>query len=112
MPGPLRLERVRDALQLVGGPRVLGLRVVVEVDHAALSGELDQVAYRTDPVFGFDVPVEVPGVDRSLLDPRSTWRDPTAYDTKAAELAAMFTANFEKFAAETGTTIAAAGPRV
>ena len=43
---------------------------------AALSGELDGVEYRTDDVFRFEVPVEVPGVDPSLLDPRSTWRDP------------------------------------
>ena len=60
------------------------------------------VEYRTDDVFGFEVPVEVPGVDASLLDPRSTWRDPAAYDAKARELAAMFGANFEKFAADAG----------
>ena len=44
--------------------------------HAALSGRLDGVEYRTDPVFGFEVPVAVPGVDPALLDPRSTWHDP------------------------------------
>ena len=79
--------------------------------HAALSGELDGVEYRFDDVFGFDVPVEVPGVETSLLDPRSTWNDPSAYDTKARELAAMFTANFEKFAADAGAAVTAAGPR-
>src|SRR5579862_8120253 len=44
--------------------------------HAALDGALDDVELRTDPVFGFAVPVEVPGVDSALLDPRSTWSDP------------------------------------
>jgi len=39
--------------------------------HAALSGELEEIEYREDPVFGFDVPVEVPGVDAKLLDPRA-----------------------------------------
>ncbi len=34
-------------------------------------------------VFGFEVPDEVPGVETSLLDPRSTWRDPDAYDEQA-----------------------------
>ena len=29
--------------------------------QAALSGELDDVEYRTDEVFGFEVPVAVPG---------------------------------------------------
>jgi len=78
--------------------------------HAALSGELDGVDYRVDGVFGFDVPVEVPGVESSLLDPRSTWSDPAAYDAKAQELAGMFTANFEKFAADAGEAITHAGP--
>ena len=41
--------------------------------------------------------MSVPGVDPALLDPRSTWADPDAYDAKAAELAAMFRANFATF---------------
>jgi phosphoenolpyruvate carboxykinase (ATP) len=76
---------------------------------AALSGELDAVDYRTDAVFGFEVPLAVPGVDAKLLDPRSTWRDPEAYDRKAGELARMFVENFEKFDAP--AEVAAAGPR-
>jgi phosphoenolpyruvate carboxykinase (ATP) len=38
------------------------------------------VGYRSDPIFGFEVPVEAPGVESSLVDPRSTWSDPDAYD--------------------------------
>src|SRR3954470_10885597 len=80
--------------------------------HAALSGRLDAARMRTDPVFGFEVPVEVPGVETALLDPRSTWRDPAAYDRKAAELAGMFRENFEKkFADAADPDVAAAGPR-
>ena len=48
----------------------------------------------------------MPGVDARLLDPRSTWADPAAYDRKAHELAEMFRANFEQFSSE----LAAAGP--
>ena len=79
--------------------------------HAALSGKLDSVEYRTDELFGFEVPVEVPGVDSSLLDPRSTWADPEAYDVKARELARMFRDNFERFE-NVAPGVAAAGPRV
>ncbi len=97
-----------------GGPFGKGERMPIAATRAllraALAGELDGVDYRTDPVFGFDVPVEVPDVDPKLLDPRSTWADPEAYDTKAAELAGMFRANFEKFTAD-GSQLAAAGPR-
>ena len=76
--------------------------------HAALSGALDDVEYRTDDVFGFEVPVAVPGVDAQLLEPRLTWGDPSAYDRKANELAQMFRENFERFDAP---SLAAAGPR-
>jgi len=76
---------------------------------AALSGDLDGVEYRVDPTFGVDVPVAVPGVDSTLLDPRSTWPDPEAYDAKAAELARMFGENFTRFDDVT-PGVAAAGP--
>ena len=96
-----------------GGPFGEGSRMPIRATrtllHAALSGSLAAVDYRTDPVFGFEVPVEVPDVDSKLLDPRSTWRDPEAYDRKAAELAGMFRANFEKFTAD-GSALASAGP--
>ena len=98
-----------------GGPFGEGERMPIAATRAllraALAGELDGAEYRTDAVFGFDVPVAVPDVDSKLLDPRSTWADPEAYDTKAAELAGMFRANFEKFTAD-GSTLAEAGPRL
>jgi phosphoenolpyruvate carboxykinase (ATP) len=75
---------------------------------AALSGELDGADFRLDPVFGFEVPLDVPGVDSSLLDPRSTWRDPEDYDRRAAKLARMFRENFEQFG---DPRIGVAGPR-
>ena len=100
-----------------GGPFGVGHRMPIAATrgllHAALSGALDDASFRTDPVFGFEVPVSVPGVERKLLDPRSTWADPEAYDRKAKELAAMFRENFAaKFAADVGPAVAAAGPRV
>ena len=66
--------------------------------RAAVSGELDAAPTRTDPVFGFEVPTEVPGVDAALLDPRGTWSDPAAYDAAAADLAAKI----KEHAAEMG----------
>lgn len=76
---------------------------------AALWGKLDGVEYRVDPTFGVEVPVEVPGVDARLLDPRSTWADPDAYDAKAAALARMFRENFARFD-DVAPGVAAAGP--
>jgi phosphoenolpyruvate carboxykinase (ATP) len=95
-----------------GGPFGEGERMPIAATRAllraALAGELDTVEYRTDALFGFEVPVEVPGVESKLLDPRSTWGDPKAYDAKASRLAEMFRENFEKF---DDPGLAAAGPR-
>jgi phosphoenolpyruvate carboxykinase (ATP) len=114
-----KLERHRPRVWLVntgwtGGPFGEGHRMPIEATrallHAALEGRLEEVEFRRDPVFGFEAPVSVPGVDDELLDPRLTWRDPEAYDRRAAELAQMFRANFERFAAA-APELVAAGPR-
>ena len=99
-----------------GGPFGEGHRMPIKATRAlltaALSGSLDGAEMRVDPVFGIEVPVTVPGVDTALLDPRSTWADPPAYDAKAQELAAMFRENFEKrFADAVDEAVRAAGPR-
>jgi phosphoenolpyruvate carboxykinase (ATP) len=114
-----KLDEHRAAVWLVntgwtGGPFGEGERMPIAATrallHAALAGTLEGVQYRTDPVFGFQVPVAVPGVEAALLDPRSTWRDPAAYDRKAEELVQMFRENFDRFAAAE-PALAAAGPR-
>ncbi|HEX6490395.1 MAG TPA: phosphoenolpyruvate carboxykinase (ATP) [Gaiellaceae bacterium] len=114
-----RLQRHAATVWLVntgwtGGPFGEGERMPIAATRillqAALSGALDRAEFRTDPLFRFEIPLQVPGVDSSLLDPRSTWSDPEAYDRRARELARMFRDNFEQFEAEAGPTVAAAGP--
>nr|MBA2359512.1 phosphoenolpyruvate carboxykinase (ATP) [Actinomycetota bacterium] len=99
-----------------GGPFGVGERMPIKETRAllkaALGGELDDAEFRTDELFGLEVPVAVPGVVSSLLDPRSTWADPDAYDRKARELARMFRDNFEQFVDDAGDAVAAAGPHV
>ena len=98
-----------------GGPYGEGSRMPIEATramlHAALSGALDGGSFRTDPIFGFEVPTEVPAVDAPLLDPRSTWADPDAYDRKARELAQMFAENFATKHADAPAEVAAAAPK-
>jgi phosphoenolpyruvate carboxykinase (ATP) len=98
-----------------GGPFGEGERMPIAATrallHAALAGSLDSVEYREDPIFGFEVPVDVPGIDAKLLDPRTTWRDPEAYGRKARDLARMFRENFAQFAEDAGDDVVAAGPR-
>ena len=85
-----------------GGAHGTGERMPIAATRAlltaALEGSLSDATFRKDPNFGFDVPVTVPGVDGSLLDPRSTWADKAAYDAQAAKLVEMFAENFAQYA--------------
>jgi len=55
--------------------------------NAALTGKLQGVPYRPDPVFGFDVPEECEGVPAQILNPANTWgnrEDYVRYHTAGA----------------------------
>jgi phosphoenolpyruvate carboxykinase (ATP) len=80
--------------------------------RAALAGRLDHDNYRTDPVFGFQVPTVVPDVPSHVLTPRETWPDAAAYDAQARKLATMFRENFARYAPEVPTAVRGAGPLV
>ncbi|WP_038048718.1 phosphoenolpyruvate carboxykinase (ATP) [Thermus caliditerrae] len=99
-----------------GGPYGVGRRFPLPVTRAllqaALSGALEGVPYRQDPVFGFEVPLEVPGVPKELLDPRETWSDKEAYDRQAQKLARLFQENFQKYADGVEEAVRRAGPRL
>lgn len=86
-----------------GGAYGTGSRMPIKATRAlltaALDGSLNDVEFRKDPNFGFEVPVAVPGVADILLDPRRTWDDPEAYDAQAAKLVQMFAENFAQYEA-------------
>jgi phosphoenolpyruvate carboxykinase (ATP) len=99
-----------------GGPYGIGKRMPIKATRALLSAALDgslrKVEFRTDPNFGFAVPVSVPGVDQAILDPRATWADKIAYDRQAARLVAMFSDNFGKFEDHVDASVLGAAPRM
>ncbi|WP_309667793.1 phosphoenolpyruvate carboxykinase [Tabrizicola sp.] len=84
-----------------GGAYGKGTRMPIKATRAllsaALDGSLNAAAFRRDPVFGFEVPVAVAGVDQGLLTPRGTWADPAAYDAQAKRLVGMFADNFGQY---------------
>jgi len=99
-----------------GGAHGTGKRMPIKATRAllsaALDGSLNNVEFRTDPNFGFAVPVAVPGVETSILDPRSTWADKEAYDRQALKLVGMFIDNFAKFESHVDASVLGAAPRV
>ncbi|GGC22224.1 phosphoenolpyruvate carboxykinase [ATP] [Novosphingobium marinum] len=78
--------------------------------NAALDGSLNDVQFREDPNFGFEVPVSVPGVDDNLLDQRSAWADPAEYDKTAQALVRKFIDNFGQFEAHVDEGVRNAAP--
>ena len=99
-----------------GGKYGVGHRMPIKATrallNAALDGSLSQAEFRTDPNFGFKVPVSVPGVDPTILDPRATWADKQAYDEMAARLVDLFVENFAQFEAAVDEGVRQAAPRV
>ena len=79
--------------------------------NSALTGQLDNVEYTVDPLFGFSIPQTCPGIPSEILNPRDTWDNPQDYDRQAQELATMFNENFKQFIGDTAEPICSAGPQ-
>ncbi|MCD4685949.1 MAG: phosphoenolpyruvate carboxykinase (ATP) [Anaerolineae bacterium] len=98
-----------------GGPFGVGQRMKLAYTRAmvqaALRGDLSAVETVIDPVFGFAIPVAVPGVPSEVLVPRDTWADPAAYDEKARDLVARFHKYMEQFASHMDDAVKAAAPQ-
>ena len=98
-----------------GGKYGVGKRMPIKATrtllNAALDGSLKNATFRKDPNFGFDVPVEMPGIT-NILDPRSTWDDKAEYDRTAAKLVDLFIENFAQFEDQVDEGVRQAAPKV
>ena len=100
----------------VGGPYGVGKRISIRYTRAllsaALTGKLNKVPYKTDPVFGFEVPTQCAEVPDDVLDPAGSWPDRSEYDKRYRDLAARFIENFKKFETQSNSEIVNAGPHI
>ena len=96
-----------------GSGKRISIKDTRGIIDAILSGAIREVPTKKMPVFHFDVPTELPGVDPKILDPRDTYADVTQWNEKAADLAARFIKNFVKYQGnEAGRALVAAGPKI
>ncbi len=80
---------------------------------AILDGAILSAPTKKLPIFDFEIPTELPGVDPKILDPRDTYADAAQWTAKAEDLAARFIKNFKKYENnEAGKALVAAGPQL
>ena len=94
-----------------------GKRITIKdtrgIIDAILSGDILNAPTKKIPMFDFEVPTELPGVDSGILDPRDTYADASEWEAKAKDLAERFNKNFVKYTTnEAGKALVAAGPQL
>jgi phosphoenolpyruvate carboxykinase (ATP) len=100
----------------VGGQYGVGKRISIRYTramlNAALGGKLRDVEFKTDPIFGFQVPTTCPDVPDSVLDPATSWPNRELYRQRYTQLAARFIDNFKKFDTAEAREVEKAGPKL
>ncbi|GJQ61226.1 MAG: phosphoenolpyruvate carboxykinase [ATP] [Melioribacteraceae bacterium] len=99
----------------VGGRFGVGKRISIRhtrnLLNAALDGLLENTEYRTDKLFGFEVPIHCPDVPDDVLEPSSSWGNKDEYWQKYDALSSMFIENFKKFSGGCTPDVLSAGPK-
>ena len=93
-----------------------GKRITIKdtrgIIDAILNGDIKTAPTKKIPMFNFEVPTELPGVDPAILDPRDTYADASEWETKALDLADRFIKNFAKYEGNAaGKALVCAGPQ-
>ncbi len=98
----------------VGGKFGVGKRISIRhtraMLNAAMEGKLDDVEYRTDKLFGFQIPLTCPGVPDDVFKPSNAWGDKKDYWRKYDALVSRYIENFKLFADHVPDSVKAAGP--
>ena len=98
-----------------GGPFGIGKRISIRYTramlNAALEGKLEDVEFRKDKLFGFDVPLTCPEVPDKVLEPSNSWGDKDEYWRRFDGLASRYVENFKLYASGCPDVIAKQGPR-
>jgi len=90
----------------------MSLKDTRAVINAALNGDLNNILYREDPYFGFEIPVSINGIDSEKLDPATSFDSEEAYKENATILAKKFKDNFKKFEEFATEDLLSGGPKI
>ncbi len=95
-----------------GSGKRISIRDTRGIIDAILNGDINNAPTKQLPIFNFEIPTELNGVDTNILDPRDTYADASEWETKANDLADRFIKNFGKYEGNpAGKALVAAGPQ-
>ena len=96
-----------------GSGKRISIRDTRGIIDAILDGSINKANTKKIPIFDFEVPTSLPGVDPKILDPRDTYINPKDWDNKATDLAGRFIKNFHKYESnDAGKALVKAGPKL
>jgi len=82
-------------------------RAIVDAIH---SGELVKAEYKMDHTFRLSYPTSCPNVPSNILDPSSSWAEQDEFEATQAQLATLFTKNFDKYKDQATPEVVQQGP--
>ena len=94
-----------------------GKRISIQDTRAIIDRILDGSVEKSNtkqlPIFDFEIPTELEGVNTNILDPRDTYKNIEDWNKKATNLAGLFIKNFVKYTDnKEGKALVAAGPQL
>ncbi len=96
-----------------GSGKRISIKDTRGIIDAILNGDIKNAPTKQIPIFNFEVPTELKGVDSAILDPRDTYAEVSEWEAKAKDLAARFNKNFVKYTGnEAGKALVPAGPQL
>jgi len=95
-----------------GSGKRISIRDTRGIIDAILNGDIKNAPTKQLPIFNFEIPTELNGVDTNILDPRDTYSDASEWESKANDLADRFIKNFKKYEGNpAGKALVCAGPQ-
>ncbi len=99
-----------------GGAHGVGSRISLKYTRAMIDAihnkDFENVEFKTDDAFGFEIPLSCPGVPAEVLLPKNTWDDKEKFEETKRKLITLFNDNFKRFEAGVNQEIIDAGPKL
>jgi len=75
----------------------MSLKVTRAIIDSIHDGSVKSAEWEKFPIFNFEIPKALPGVDSKLLNPKNTWANKEEFDATLKKLGEGFEKNFKKY---------------